>query len=241
MRSFDELVVTEEVETEEVEARMYICPFGGWGSDATQRPEGAGFCDARPFTTSSNNQHSKQHRVPQSEKRKCLQSKSKLPEETGTSKQHIVADKCEENKIFNKSKLKRIRRKEKKKEVSFKMLGNNENGLLCKLRSLEHVLSVEKPAAVFLQETKLKRLGRTKTPSSSKYTWYELHCTDQADKGQSGGGLALGVLNVLEPSWVSEGDDDAEAITVKIWVEGFPIRLVCAYGPQESDKKREDN
>ena len=84
-------------------------------------------------------------------------------------------------------------------------------------------------------------LGRTKTPSSSKYTWYELHCTDQADKGQSGGGLALGVLNVLEPSWVSEGDDDAEAIKVKIWVEGFPIRLICAYGPQESDKKREDN
>ena len=100
---------------------------------------------------------------------------------------------------------------------------------------------MEKPAAVFLQETKLKRSGRIKTPSGSKYTWYELHRTDQADKGQNGGGLALGVLNVLEPSWVSEGDDDAEAITVEIWVEGFPIRLVCAYGPQESDKKREEN
>ena len=96
---------------------------------------------------------------------------------------------------------------------------------------------MEKPAAVFLQETKLKRSGRIKTPSGSKYTWYELHRTDQADKGQNGGGLALGVLNVLEPSWVSEGDDDAEAITVEIWVEGFPIRLVCAYGPQESDRK----
>ena len=40
---------------------------------------------------------------------------------------------------------------------------------------------------------------------------------------------------MLEPSWISEGDDDAEAITVEIWVEGFPIRLVCGYGPQEND------
>ena len=144
--------------------------------------------------------------------------------------------------MFNKSKRKRIRRKENKnKEYSLKMIGNNANCLLCKLRSLEHVLSVEKPAALFIQETKLKRAGRIKTPSCSIYTWYELHRTDSADKGQNGGGLALGVLNVLEPSWVSEGDDDAEAITIEIWVEGFPIRLVCAYGPQEGDKKERKN
>ena len=42
---------------------------------------------------------------------------------------------------------------------------------------------------------------------------------------------------MLQPSWISEGDDDAEAITVDIWVEGFPIRLICGYGPQEYDKK----
>ena len=144
--------------------------------------------------------------------------------------------------MFNKSKRKRIRRKKNKnKEYSLKMIGNNANGLLCKLRSLEHVLSVEKPAALFIQETKLKRAGRIKTPSCSIYTWYELHRTGNADKGQNGGGLALGVLNVLEPSWVSEGDDDAEAITIEIWVEGFPIRLVCAYGPQEGDKKERKN
>ena len=49
-------------------------------------------------------------------------------------------------------------------------------------------------------------------------------------------GIALGVLNQLEPSWINEGDNDAEAITIDIWVGGFPIRLVCGYGPQEGDK-----
>ena len=55
---------------------------------------------------------------------------------------------------------------------------------------------------------------------------------------KKGGGIALGVLNSLEPSWISEGGDEAEAITVEIWVEGFPIRLDCGYGPQENDSKQ---
>ena len=63
------------------------------------------------------------------------------------------------------------------------------------MESFEHVLSVEKPSAIFLQETRLKRAGRIKTPSSSRYTWYELHRTENAEKGEGGGGLALGVVN----------------------------------------------
>ena len=39
---------------------------------------------------------------------------------------------------------------------------------------------------------------------------------------------------MLEPSWISEGDDNAEALTDEAWVEGFPIRLLCGYGPQEN-------
>ena len=96
---------------------------------------------------------------------------------------------------------------------------------------------MQKPSVVFLQETKLGRPGRIKTPSSSIYTWYELHRTKNATKGQNGGGLALGVVNHLEPSWISEGNDNTEAITVEIWAKGFPICLVCGYGPQEHDPK----
>ena len=96
------------------------------------------------------------------------------------------------------------------------------------MESLENLLKEENPSAIFLQETKLGRAGRIKTPTSrNKYTWYELHRTEEALKGKGGGGIALGVLNCLEPSWISEGDDNVEALTVEIWLEGFPIRLLC--------------
>ena len=80
------------------------------------------------------------------------------------------------------------------------------------------------------------RTGRIKIPSNKKYSWYELVRTESADKGVNGGGLAIGVLNDLKPSWISEGDNDAEAITIEVWIGGFPIRLICGYGPQEGDK-----
>ena len=137
---------------------------------------------------------------------------------------------------MNKSKKKRIRRIENKsKDFSLKILGNNCNSLLSKLESLEYVLCVEKPSVICLQETKLGRPHRIKTPSSGHYTWYELHRTKSAEKGEKGGGLAIGVLNLLQPSWISEGDDNAEALTVEVWLDGFPVRIVCAYGPQEYD------
>ena len=116
-------------------------------------------------------------------------------------------------------------------------MGNNTNSLLQKLEALEFALSVENPSAIFLQETRLGRPGRIKTPCSSKYTWYELHRSEKASKGEKGGGLAIGVLNSLEPSWISEGNDEIETLTVKIWLEGFLVRLVCGYGPQEYDPK----
>ena len=120
---------------------------------------------------------------------------------------------------------------------TLKMFGNNVDGLLNKLESLEHLIVTETPSVIFLQETKMGRAGRIKTPSSKKYTFYELHRTKEAEKGERGGGLVIGVLNDLDPSWISEGDDNAEALTVEVWIEGFPIRLICGYGPQEYDEK----
>ena len=116
-------------------------------------------------------------------------------------------------------------------------MGNNTNSLIQKLESLEYVLCVEKPAAIFLQETKLGRPGRIKTPSSLNYTWYELHRSDSASKGEKGGGIAIGVLNSLEPSWISEGNDDIETLTVEIWLQEFPVRLVT--GHKSMIKKKE--
>ena len=122
------------------------------------------------------------------------------------------------------------------------MLGNNVDGLLKKLESLENLLVSEKPSVLCFQETKLGRSGRIKTSSSKNYTWYELHRSKDAEKGEQGGGLVIGVFNELKPSWISEGDNNAEALTVEIWVEGFPLRIICAYGPQEYDKhERKDS
>ena len=120
---------------------------------------------------------------------------------------------------------------------TLKMFCNNVDGLLNKLESLEHLIVTETPSVIFLQETKMGRGGRIKTPSIKKYTFYELHRTKEAEKGEHGGGLVIGVLNDLDPSWISEGDDNAEALTVEVWIEGFPIRLICGYGPQEYDEK----
>ena len=82
-------------------------------------------------------------------------------------------------------------------------MGNSANSLVQKMESLEYVLCVEKPSVMFLQETKLGRPGRIKTPSSLQYTWYDLHRSENAEKGQKGGGIAIGVMNSLEPSWIS--------------------------------------
>ena len=140
--------------------------------------------------------------------------------------------------VENSSRRKRNRRKNNKRKIfMFKLFGNNVDGVLKKIESLENLIISESSSVLFFQEIKSGRPGKIKTPSSKQYTWYELHRTKMAEKGEMGGGLAIGVLNILDPSWISEGDDEAEALTVEIWLEGFPVRLICGYGPQEYDKK----
>ena len=55
-------------------------------------------------------------------------------------------------------------------------------------------------------------------------------------KNSSGGGLCTGVLKDLQPVWISQGDDEVECLTVEIWVNSFPIRIVNGYGPQAGDQ-----
>ena len=169
-------------------------------------------------------------------KQQCSEGLGAHAQYVGVPK-HASTQKCDNNldEPVNKSKRKRERRKNcRNKMRSLKLFGNNVDGIVKKLEALENLIISENPAVIFFQETKTGRSGRIKTPSSKQYTWYKLHRTVNSEKG---GGLSIGVLNVLEPSWISEEGQEAEALTIEIWVEGFPIRLLCGYGPQEYDNK----
>ena len=86
------------------------------------------------------------------------------------------------------------------------------------------------PSIFFVEETKMRRHGKIKTQNSEKYVIYEL-----IRKGRAGGGLAIGVVKELNPTWVSEGDDMTEILTIQVNAQDFSIRCVGAYGPQEND------
>ena len=135
----------------------------------------------------------------------------------------------EQKKIKNRRSLKRNKRKISQSNLSF--IGCNAAGLASKLTSFDNVLKSLNPTVFFLQETKFRRKGRINTEDSKKYRIFELI---RAEKG--GGGLAIGALPEANPTVVSEGDDETEILVVQIEVDGFPIRCICAYGPQEYDK-----
>ena len=56
-------------------------------------------------------------------------------------------------------------------------------------------------------------------------------------KKSNGGGLCIGVLKDLQPCWVSQGDDEVEYMTIEVWINDFPIRVLTAYGPQLGDSR----
>ena len=111
-------------------------------------------------------------------------------------------------------------------------MGVNAAGILNKLDSFENLIRSEEPSIFCLQETKAKKENKIKTESTKRYTIYEL-----LRKNSNGGGLCVGVLKDLQPCWLSQGDDEVEFITIEVWIDDFPIRVLNAYGPQLGDSK----
>ena len=104
----------------------------------------------------------------------------------------------------------------------------NLAGFKSKFTTFKKVLSELKPSVFFIQETKFKTEGKFKLDN---YLVFEL-----LRKNKEGGGLAIGCATNLKPAWVREGDDDVEALSVDIFVEGMKIRCCAAYGCQEGDQ-----
>ena len=113
---------------------------------------------------------------------------------------------------------KKNRRKRKGQIKSYEQnmifMSCNASSIKSKLFSLEKIVNDLKISFFCLQETHLKKEGSIKFRNSNNYQIYEL-----VRKNKAGGGLALGVLNELNPCWIKDGGTEIEAMTVKISVQ----------------------
>ena len=138
------------------------------------------------------------------------------------------------NVKLNMKKCRRGKRKKAKNiSSSLRFLGVNSAGLGSKMMTFKKILSELKPSVFFLEETKFKNEGKLKIEN---YQVFEL-----IRKEKEGGGLALGCDRRLKPTWVREGNDEIEALSVDIFVEHMKIRCCVAYGCQEGDLVEKKN
>ena len=85
------------------------------------------------------------------------------------------------------------------------------------------------PSVWILQETKLRANETILCESLNEFCVYYLN-----RQHSQGGGVALGVRKEFQSALIKDGDDETEAISVKLFVKEFPVRIVAAYGPQEN-------
>ena len=81
----------------------------------------------------------------------------------------------------------------------------------------------------FIEETKLKDVGKVKFDN---YILFE----KPRKKKTSGGGIAIGCIEELNPVWVKEAEDDVEALSIEIFVKKMKIRCCVTYGLQENEE-----
>lgn len=126
----------------------------------------------------------------------------------------------------------KVQRGKRKNRVPFKkhvrFLGVNAAGIGSKITSFKNTLNVLKPEVFFIEETKMKDEGKIEMEN---YDVFEL----VRESRDGGGGLAIGCKKELQASWVREGSDKVEALSVDIFLKGFKIRCCVAYGCQEND------
>ena len=97
-----------------------------------------------------------------------------------------------------------------------RILGVNSAGLKSKLSTFKKVLYDLKPAVFMVVETKYKETGKLKV---EEYEVFEL-----VRQNRDGGGIAIGCKKELHPTWIREGDDYVEALSVNIFLNNIKIR-----------------
>ena len=109
---------------------------------------------------------------------------------------------------MSKKLRKNVEKSFKNVEKSLRFLGVNAASIKSKLLTFKKVISELEPSLFFIEETKLKNTGTLKMEN---YTIFELTRTSK----NGGGGLALGCVKDLHPTWVWEGNDEVEALSIK--------------------------
>ena len=95
---------------------------------------------------------------------------------------------------------------------------------------MEKIFNEINPSIFCLQETHFTKEGNIKFKDASNFVIFE-----KIRNVKKGGGLATGVIKDLNPVWINDGGENAEALSVKIHVKEMNIRVTNAYGPQEYD------
>ena len=125
----------------------------------------------------------------------------------------------------SKSKLKQGKSNENKMFI----LGGNSAGLVNKRESFLRNISLFKPVAYLIQESKVSRKNKIMVDD---YAIFELIRTNTA-----GGGLLTAVHKSLKPVNVSEEVEGEEILVIEANFGQKKIRLINGYGPQESEKE----
>jgi hypothetical protein len=112
------------------------------------------------------------------------------------------------------------------------LYGINSAGIKSKIKSFEEVLSRLRPQIWMVEETKLKPHENIKSDALSDFQVFYL-----SRQNSQWGGLALGVLKMFQSTFIKEGDDETEVMSVLVVVGDIPIRIIVGYGVQENATK----
>ena len=118
------------------------------------------------------------------------------------------------------------------KSKTLKIFGINAAGIKSKTDSFNEILSRVKPEIWMMEETKLKDNEHIKCEALKDFQVYY-----KSRQESQGGGLAIGVNKNLESTFINEGDEETEVMSIVVDVGKVRIRVLVGYGVQENAPK----
>ena len=109
------------------------------------------------------------------------------------------------------------------------ILGSNAAGLMNKKESFQRNVSLFKPAAYFIQESKV--------PKKNRIAINDYEIFEHIRNNNAGGGLLTAVHKSLNPISVSEEIEGEEILVVEATFGKNKVRLINGYGPQENENE----